>query len=133
MNKLALVILLCLGFGKAATSQTIPALKTESFERDPGWEGHNNHIVPKEYPTITQGFGYSSTGFAGKTPGEIGGRIHRASQPAYFAAKIAPKTLNDWLSASGTFALTKSASGGGVFFGWFNNQQVPGTGRPMNS
>jgi hypothetical protein len=108
-------------------------LKTESFDRDPDWEGHNNRIIPKEYPTITQEFGYSKTGVAGKAEGELGGRVHRASQPAFYAAKIAPKTLNDKLSASGTFALTKSASNGGVFFGWFNSRQVPGTGRPMNS
>ena len=59
-----------------------PSLKTETFDRDPDWEAHKNHLVPKEYPTITQEFGYSSTGFAGKAPGEIGGRVHRASQPA---------------------------------------------------
>ncbi len=114
-------------------AQSAEALKTETFDRDPDWEAHKNHIVPKEFPTITQEFGYSSTGFAGKAPGEIGGRVHRASQPAYYAAKIATKTLNDKLSASGTFALTQSASNGGIFFGWFNEKQVPGTGRPMNS
>src|SRR5436305_14186881 len=25
--------------------------KTESFDRDPGWEGHNNRIVPKQRRT----------------------------------------------------------------------------------
>ena len=37
-----------------------PVLKSESFDKDPGWEAHNNRIVPKEYPTIVQDFG--STG-----------------------------------------------------------------------
>ena len=34
-------------------------LKVESFDRDPGWLGWNNRIVPQEYPTIAQDFGYS--------------------------------------------------------------------------
>jgi hypothetical protein len=46
-----------------------PTAKQESFDRDPGWEGHNNRIVPKEYPTVVQDFGYSPTKFAGKAAG----------------------------------------------------------------
>ncbi len=109
------------------------ALKTESFDRDPGWEGRNNRIVPKEYPTITQDFGYSRSHFAGKSPGEMGGQITRASEPAFYAAKIGPKTLDDKLSASGSFALTKSTAGGGMFFGFFRAEQPGGGGRPIGS
>ena len=50
----------------------MPVMKTESFDRDPGWEGHNNRIVPKKYPTIVQDFGYSTTNFAGKAAGRDG-------------------------------------------------------------
>ena len=85
-------------------SKTI--LKIESFDKDPGWEGHNNHIVPAHLPTVTQDFGYSKTNFAGKSAGEMGGQVTRASEPAYCADKIGPKTLDDKLSASGSFALT---------------------------
>jgi hypothetical protein len=42
-----------------------PALKTESFEHDPGWEGHNNHIVPKQVLVVKQDFGFSATNIAG--------------------------------------------------------------------
>jgi len=35
-------------------------------------------------------------------------------------------TLNDKLSASGTFALTGSAGSSGVFFGWFDGDQAGG-------
>ena len=43
-----------------------PGTKRESFDHDPGWEAHNNRIVPREYPTIVQDFGYSQTTHAGK-------------------------------------------------------------------
>ena len=89
------------------------ALKAESFDKDPGWEGHNNHIVPERLPTVTQDFGYSKTNFAGKAAGELGGQVTRASEPAYYADKIGPVTLDDKLSASGTFAMTKTGPGGG--------------------
>ena len=98
-----------------------PALKTERFDKDPGWEGHNNHVTPKLVKTVHQGFGYSQTNFAGKEKGEIGGTIWRSATPAYYGAKIPTRTLNDKLSASGTFALTDSAGSSGVFFGWFSS------------
>jgi hypothetical protein len=108
-------------------------LKTERFDKDPSWEGHNNHIVPEHVPTVTQDFGYSKTHFAGKAAGELGGQVTRASEPAYYADKIGPKTLDDKLSASGTFALTKTTPGGGIFFGFFRAEQPGAGGRPTSS
>src|SRR5262245_18707454 len=108
-------------------------LKTESFDRDPGWEAHNNRIVPREVPTIVQDFGYSKTSVAGKAAGEMGGQVWRASEPAYYADKIEPRTLDDKLSASGTFALTKTTPGGGMFFGFFRAEQPGAGGRPTGS
>jgi len=109
------------------------ALKSESFDRDPGWEAHNNRLLPKEYPTVVQDFGYSNTNLAGKSPGEMGGLITRAFEPAFYADKIGPKTLDDKLSASGTFAVTKTVGGGGLFFGFFRAEQPGGGGRPICS
>src|SRR2546421_5750955 len=97
--------------------------QSQSFDSDPRWEGNNNRINPKAPKKVTQDFGYSTSNFAGEGPGEMGGLISRASEPAYYAAKIAPKTLDDKLSAAGTFALTQSSSGSGVFFGFFNAAQ----------
>jgi len=110
-----------------------PALKTESFDRDPGWEGHNNHILPKQLLVVKQDFGFSATNIAGKSPGEIGGRIQRSTTPASYAAEIPVKTLDDKFSASGSFAITKTEGGAGVFFGFFNSQQPGGSGRPIGS
>jgi hypothetical protein len=39
------------------------ALKTERFDKDPGWAGFNNRVEPKRVPTVAQDFGYSPTNF----------------------------------------------------------------------
>jgi len=108
-------------------------MKSESFDRDPGWDARNNRIVPAKVPIIVQDFGYSATNVAGKAPGEMGGRITRAAEPAYYADNIGAKTLDDKLTASGTFALTRTAGGSGLFFGFFRAAQPGATGRPIAS
>jgi hypothetical protein len=117
----------------SAEERPAPVMKTESFDRDPGWEAHNNRVVPREYPTIVQDFGYSTTNFAGTAAGEMGGQVWRASEPAFYAAEIGSKTLGDRLTASGTFAITKTTPGGGVFFGFFRAAQPGAGGRPIAS
>jgi hypothetical protein len=115
-------------------AQTAAVQKTETFDRDPGWEEHHNRIVPAKPLMVKQDFGYSATHFAGKAAGEMGGVVQRATKPASYAATLQPaKTLNDKLSASGSFAITKSTPGAGVFFGFFNSQQPGGSGRPIGS
>ena len=109
------------------------SFKTETFDRDPGWEGHNNRIVPKNVLKVTQDFGYSTTNYAGKAAGEMGGSIQRSTTPAHYAAEIPMKTLNDKFSAAGSFAVIKSQPGAGVFFGFFNSKQPGGSGRPIGS
>src|SRR5205814_8551578 len=44
--------------------------------------------------------------------------------PASYADKITPRTLNEKLSASGTFAITATAGSSGAFFGWFKADQA---------
>jgi hypothetical protein len=117
-----------------AADATAPALKTESFDKDPGWEEHQNRVEVKKAPVVKQDFGYSATQHASaSTPGEIGGSITRTTRPAYYGLPIPPRTLDHKLSASGTFAVTKSQPGGGLFFGWFNAKQPGGMGRPIGS
>lgn len=117
--------------GQAADSA--PALKRESFDRDPGWEAVNNRVVAAKPRQITQAFGYSpQTTFAGGQPGEIGGRVARAPELAFYGAKFRARTLDDKLSSSGTFTFTETGAGGGVFVGWFNDRQTD-TARPMHS
>lgn len=107
-------------------------MKTEHFDHDPNWEGFNNRITPKKFPTVKQDFGYNKTSHATKEPGEIGGQVQRSTTPAYYAKELPQLTLQDKLEASGTFAVTATSGGCGLFFGWFNASQ-PGSGRPINS
>lgn len=108
------------------------SIKTESFDRDPAWEGLNNHIVPDKAPTIAQAFGYRRSQNAGGGAGEMGGTVWRSSKPAFYGKKIETRTLDDKLLASGAFCLTATSAGSGLFFGWFAEKQ-PGGGRPLNS
>jgi hypothetical protein len=131
---LILLVTLVVGAGNGLpVNQGKSALKTESFDREPGWEGHNNRVVPEKRPTVTQDFGYGKTNFAGMEKGELGGLVTRAAEPAYYAEKISHLTLDDKLSAAGTFAITKTIAGGGIFFGFFRAEQPGGGGRPTGS
>jgi hypothetical protein len=129
---LLLPLLLAAAAGVArGDERPAPVLKPESFDKDPGWEGHNNRVQPTQVKPMQQDFGYRTTNFAGKDKGEIGGVIWRAPTRASYAAKIPTRTLNDKLSASGTFALTATSGSSGAFFGWFNSD-MPGDGRQSN-
>jgi hypothetical protein len=123
-------VLLALGLSKnvSAVAESASALKTESFERDPDWEGFNNHVAPKRIPTVLQNFGYSASNYAGKDKGEIGGQVWRSSTRASYATGVPAKTLQDKLASSGSFAVTATSGSSGAFFGWFNGSQT-GNGR----
>src|SRR5262245_15862599 len=128
----ALLVVIAIALATAGAEElSKQSIKTESFDKDPGWEGHNNRLLPKVLPSITSDFGYSETNFASTKKCELGGKVVRCMTPCYYAAKIEPKTLNDKLSASGTFALKGAAGSSGVFFGWFNSKQPSGGGRPV--
>lgn len=128
----ATAILSIADFSLAAGANEI-ALKSEHFDKDPNWEGFNNRVVPKHPKIVKQDFGYSQTNHAGQAPGEMGGKVQRSTTPAYYAAKISPKSLDDHITASGSFAITASQGGAGVFFGFFNSDQPGGSGRPIGS
>jgi hypothetical protein len=110
-----------------------PTIRRESFNTDPAWEGYNNRIVPVKPLVVRQDFGFSPTNYAGLAKGEMGGHVQRSTTPASYSAKISPKTLDDKLTASGSFAITASQGGAGVFFGFFNSKQPGGSGRPIGS
>ena len=107
--------------------------KSEAFDRDPGWEGFNNHVQPARRVEVTQDFGFSFSEGTKSNERRIGGRVTRSSRPCYYAQQISPRTLNEKLYASGTFKLTASSGSSGIFFGWFNSKQPGGSGRPIGS
>ena len=119
MNRILFVLAL-ISWGGFVSAE----IKSERFDNDPAWDAYRNRIEPKQGKTVKQDFGYrAESNFAGKAKGEIGGTIWRCSKPASYADKIEPKTLNDKLSASGTFAITATAGSSGAFFGWFKADQ----------
>lgn len=103
--------------------------RKQSFDKDPGWEAHNNR--PKDAPrTIRQDFGFSKTTHAGGKPSEMGGFITPAGEPAYYAKKITPKSFDHSLSASGTLACNGRAFHALIGFfnaGTLNEWRTPNT------
>jgi len=105
----------------AAALGPAPGERSPAFNDDPGWDGHRNRMVPSPAPRTRQDFGHRSSNRAGgKVPGEIGGRVQRSATPAWYAKVIPTRTLEDRLSASGTFAVTGDDGGSGMLFGWFH-------------
>lgn len=106
--------------------------KTESFDKDPGWDGHNNRVKVEKPIPVVQDFGYSNTNHAGgKAAGEIGGRVQRSSTSAYYGMRLEkPKTLDSKLRCSGSFAVTQTGGTSALFFGWFNTKTP--SSRPYN-
>ncbi len=138
---LALLAVL-LGQGSSASGeppQSKTASKTETFDRDPQWDGKANRLVPRDPPTVNQDFGYSATtNHAGQTPGEIGGEVWRSLTPAYYGKAIAEKSFATAMSASGSLALLKAQAisgwqtGATIFVGWFNADPRDLIWRPRN-
>jgi hypothetical protein len=92
----------------------------DDFSRDPQWESYRSRLLPNPIPVTRQDFGWRHTPHADGRPGAIGGWIQRSVTPAWFAKVIPNRTLNDKLSASGKFAVTRDEGGSGVLFGWFH-------------
>jgi hypothetical protein len=100
-------------------------LTTETFDRDPGWQGVNNRSATQRDPiTIRQDFGYSAatSNARGRLPGELGGFITPAGEAAFYGKKIDRTSLHRPLNASGT--LTIGQGGTNVLLGFFNSQTV---------
>ena len=57
--------------------------RTQRFDRDPGWESHNNRYATPAPREVRQDFGFSNTSHAGGKGGELGGFITPAAEPAY--------------------------------------------------
>jgi hypothetical protein len=99
-------------------------VQTERFDRDPGWDGHNNRSPVPEPRRVRQDFGWSGSRRAGSTGGEIGGFISPSAEPAYYGKTLPDRTLNDPLSASGTLVVAGRGEGetgaGNTLVGFFN-------------
>jgi hypothetical protein len=112
-------------------------VKSENFDRDPGWTGARNRVKPPHKKVKRQDFGYRSSNDAGASPGEIGGVIWRNLDPAWYGKKIKPRTMDDSLSCSGSLSLVKTPdaimgyqTGSTVYVGFFSPTDL--AWRPIN-
>jgi hypothetical protein len=100
------------------------SVRTERFDHDPGWDGHNNRATTSPPRTLQQDFGFSRTRHAGRQTGEIGGLITPAAEPAYYARVLRPLSFDDTLSASGTLVVgaggASEAGASNTLIGFFN-------------
>jgi hypothetical protein len=111
------------------TSSNVPGsqmkMKTELFDRDPGWEGVNNRTARQNKARhVRQDFGFSpGTKNTGATsPGEIGGFISPDGHAAFYGKRIDPATFEQPLSASGTLSIGRGKTH--LLLGFFNSETV---------
>jgi hypothetical protein len=96
--------------------------ESRGFDTDPHWNALRNRLIPEPAPITRQNFGWRPTQLArGTAPGEVGGFIQRSLTPASYAKSIPEKTLNDRLTASGRFAVTRENAPSGMMLGWFHD------------
>ncbi|MBI84427.1 MAG: hypothetical protein CMJ81_14630 [Planctomycetaceae bacterium] len=140
-TKLGVTVLLLSVTTSSTVDSTPPSrtrTQTETFDRDPQWDGHNNRQTPHDPPTVTRDFGYSRTKHTGNHAGEIGGRVSASLRPAWYGKVIDQKSLDDALSASGTLCVLDAQSITGwqtsanIFVGWFTANDRDLIWRPRN-
>ncbi|NOY60992.1 MAG: hypothetical protein GXO75_18940, partial [Calditrichaeota bacterium] len=93
--------------------------------QDPHWDGKGNRVTFEQNDFhARQNFGYSQTNWAGKAPGEIGGRFWGTEvvDPlhGYYADDIGQLTLDDPISFSGWINFVEGAVDGRMLIGYFN-------------
>ena len=96
--------------------------RRENFDRDPGWDGHNNRPATNTARAVVQDFGYSATDRHGNGPGRVGGTITPDGVAAYYAKPIPMLNYEDSFSASGTVIVGKG--GGNTLLGFFNHSTI---------
>ena len=79
----------------------------QDFAADPKWEGRGNHVefADRVRPAAARLRLHARRTTPAARPGEIGGIIWRDEEPAYYADRVGPLTLDDELFASGTHRL----------------------------
>jgi hypothetical protein len=102
--------------------------ETESFDRDPGWEGRGNrrtYMTRNIRPAFD--FGYSRTRYAGgKSEGELGGLVFRGDcrypdRMASYGDRVGPLTLAKPLRASGRICLRRGVSDSTSLLGFYHS------------
>ena len=101
------------------------ALREENFDLEPAnWEGINNRNAHFEAKNVVQDFGYSPrTQHAGGGPGEVGGKLNPAGEPAFYAYRLpSALTFDSEMHAEGSMFIPQGP--GHVLLGFFNPQTL---------
>jgi hypothetical protein len=99
--------------------------KAIDLSQDPHWEGRGNQAryLQTDFHA-RQDFGYSQTNWAGKVPGEMGGRFWgtEVMDPlhAFYADDAGRLTLEDPISFSGSINFVDGGVDGRMLLGYFN-------------
>jgi WD40 repeat protein len=128
----AAVVFASLWNAAAGETRRATRQRAQSFDADPQWDSHNNRVKVDKPNRVVQDFGYSKTNRAGgKAAGEIGGRVQRCTTSAFYGKRLTtPRTLDNPLRCSGTFAVVQSEGSSCLYFGWFNTKTPEA--RPLN-
>jgi hypothetical protein len=94
----------------------------QAFDHDPQWDTRNNRPAASESRAIVQDFGFSPTTHCNDIPGEIGGLITPAAEPAYYAKTLRTLTFHDRFSASGKLVCADGAFH--ALLGFFNGDTI---------
>jgi hypothetical protein len=98
------------------------------LSKDPGWEGHGNHVQFAEQDFQRQDFGYSESNWAGEQIGEIGGLFSNVEPvdplTGYYADDIGKLTLDDPISFSGQVCFTADSTDSGMQIGYFSAESA---------
>ncbi|MBS0261584.1 MAG: hypothetical protein JSS02_06460, partial [Planctomycetes bacterium] len=98
---------------------------TETFDRDPGWDGVNHRSAQSREPVVVrQDFGFSpATRHAGGSDvGEVGGFISPAGEAAFYGQVIEKAQFDQPLRAQGKLCVGRG--GTHVLLGFFNAESV---------
>ena len=120
MSKATAAVIVLASLATTARATDDASTKTESFDSDPQWDCSNNRPADRnDQPvTVRQDFGYRPTAHADGKPGEAGGFVLAAAEPAWYAKVIPEQTFERPLVASGTLAVADGATN--VLLGFFN-------------
>ncbi|MEJ2613375.1 MAG: hypothetical protein P8Z35_00300 [Ignavibacteriaceae bacterium] len=98
------------------------------LSQNPQWQGLNNHVTFTERDFHSRhNYGYAQTNWAGKEPGEIGGRFWgtEVKDPiqGFYATDIGKLTLDDPIKFSGQICFPEGAVDGRMLIGYFNKEE----------
>lgn len=96
--------------------------KTETFDKDPGWDGYRNVATDVPLRKVKQDFGYKSSNPLSREGGAIGGLITPTGEKAWYLLSVPELTFDQPFSASGRFLYDSGK--GHLLVGFFHSETI---------